>query len=1293
MKRISRLVCLIMTVVFVFMLIPAANAASKITLKSGKAAPSTIYAGHSYNLKVAGVKVKFASSNKKVATIGATTGKLKAAAPGTVKITAKNAKSGKAVASKTFNVLQRAKSVAADSEVYLAAIGDIATLKATLTPSTSTDVIRFTSADKTIATIGATSGKITAKAEGKTTVNVYAKATKATANSNKNNKVAQVTVYIGLYLDSAYQKRTNTIHVTFKSNVSGKELKPADFEVTNLTTRAVFPVKAVANASENEADLILYSELLDVDTTYSVKYGKSTANFTVGEIPKDVDIPVQLVLSEPTLSMWTGDGSGSVFTSASVMNNYGEKLYTNPGSFSFELIQAPGSTVPEISAEKSNPLGTRIMISETPDLEEGSYLYQVNYKAKYKTVEGTEEEKTFQSTLVLNVVHIEKVPDPVTSTVTFYEKNGDSRVLLESRTLEVGSEVPKYNATKAGMTCSWTWYRGDTGEQITAPSLVPAYNISAVAQWKTKKDQYTVTFVDEDGTVLKQATYADGTSAADIVKPADPVKAADARYTYTFSGWSPAIEAVTDDVTYTATYSSTVNQYTVTFSDENGTVLSSAKYDYGTAAADIVKPADPAKAADAQYTYTFSGWSPAVAEVTGNATYTATYTGTVNQYTVTFSDENGTVLSSAKYDYGTAAADITKPADPAKAADAKYTYTFSGWDPAVADVTGNATYKAAYTGTVNQYTVTFSDENGTVLSSAKYDYGTAAADITKPADPAKAADAQYTYTFSGWDPAVAEVTGNAAYKATYTGTVNKYTVTFKDADGTVLSTAEYEYGTKAADIEQPADPTKAADARYTYKFAGWDRAVADVTQDATYTATYSSTVNKYTVTFKDEDGTVLSSVAYDYGTAAANIVIPQAPAKDADAQYTYSFKGWDHEIADVTADVTYKATYAGTVNQYTVTFKNEDGTELSSAKYDYGTAAADIAKPADLTKAPTVDKVYTFAWSPAVADVTGDATYTATFTESVRQYTVTFKDESGNDLSSVKYDYGTAASGITKPADLTKAATAQYTYKFAWSPAVADVTGDATYTAAFTPSVRQYTVTFKDESGNDLSSKKYDYGTAASDIAKPADLSKAPTTEKVYLFAWSPAVADVTQDVIYTATFTESARQYTVTFLDNDGKTELKKVSLDYNSPVTALEKEAPPLGSQKTGSAGEKYKLTGWTAPFAAVTGDASYTAVFNRAYTITVHPYSSGYGAPYTDDHPEKQYTKVLLQGETIPDLGTPAEIQGYEDKYFDGWAYVSDQGAVQKGDPMPDYDVGAYGVWKPKSSTTDNSYPPAN
>ena len=174
-----------------------AEAASKITLKSGKAAPSTIYAGHSYNLKVAGVKVKFSSSNKKVATIGATTGKLKAVAPGTVKITAKNAKTGKAVASKTFTVLQRAKSVTASvEELYLFNIGETAVIKATLTPDNSTDVVRFASSDPKIVSVGATSGKVTAKGVGSATISIYAKATKSTANSNKSNKVAKVKVRV-----------------------------------------------------------------------------------------------------------------------------------------------------------------------------------------------------------------------------------------------------------------------------------------------------------------------------------------------------------------------------------------------------------------------------------------------------------------------------------------------------------------------------------------------------------------------------------------------------------------------------------------------------------------------------------------------------------------------------------------------------------------------------------------------------------------------------------------------------------------------------------------------------------------------------------------------------------------------------------------------------------------------------------------------------------------------------------------------------------------------------------------
>lgn len=104
-------------------------------------------------------------------------------------------------------------------------------------------------------------------------------------------------------------------------------------------------------------------------------------------------------------------------------------------------------------------------------------------------------------------------------------------------------------------------------------------------------------------------------------------------------------------------------------------------------------------------------------------------------------------------------------------------------------------------------------------------------------------------------------------------------------------------------------PKKAADAQYTYEFAGWDIPVADtVTGDVVYTAVYTNITNKYTVTWVDEDGTELEKdEGVEYGQ------MPQynseLPTKKGDNTIVYTFGGWTPSVDKVTGDVTYTATY------------------------------------------------------------------------------------------------------------------------------------------------------------------------------------------------------------------------------------------------------------------------------------------------------------------------------------------------------------------------------------------------
>lgn len=457
------------------------------------------------------------------------------------------------------------------------------------------------------------------------------------------------------------------------------------------------------------------------------------------------------------------------------------------------------------------------------------------------------------------------------------------------------------------------------------------------AVYEKSVNKYTITWQDEDGNTIDTTEVSYGT----IPTHEDPTKEATDEYTYTFTGWTPEVVAVTGEATYRATFTPIKRSYTITWLNDDDSVIDTTTVMYG----EVPTHADPSKAATAEYTYTFSGWTPEVVAVTGEATYKATYTAEKNKYTIIWKNEDGTVLEKdTGVEYGTMPSYDGET--PTKEPYNQFTYTFREWSPEIKLVTGDAVYTASFDPRENFYTVTWVNHDDTVLETDE-NVAWDTMPVYNGDTPEKAGNAEHSYSFAGWSPTVSKVNGHAIYTATFTESVNTYTVTWKNEDGTVLETDEYVvYG--AMPSYDGETPEKAATAQYTYTFDGWDKEVVAVTGDVTYTAKFSATVNKYTVTFVDEDGTtiLMAAAEYEYGTAAEDIVKPTDPTKEATAEFTYSFAGWTPEIADVTANVTYKAIYSEVKNQYTLSGEIDHGTVTDPVTVDYGTEATITFTPA-----------------------------------------------------------------------------------------------------------------------------------------------------------------------------------------------------------------------------------------------------------------------------------------------------------------------------------------------------------
>ena len=465
------------------------------------------------------------------------------------------------------------------------------------------------------------------------------------------------------------------------------------------------------------------------------------------------------------------------------------------------------------------------------------------------------------------------------------------------------------------------WLDGN-GNSYEPGASVPADVTELTVQWTAPT--YAVTLNTNGGTIADGNDVTGYTYGVGATLPTDVTRTG-----YTFKGWydnenltgSPVTAiggAETGNKEYWAKWE--INQYTVTVKPENGKADIIITQDYGTP---ITAPTLTREG------YTFKGWDKEIPETMPAENITVKAQWEINQYTITFDTNGGSEIAPITQDYGT---EITAPDNPTRKG-----YTFKGWDKEIPKTmpAENITVKAQWE--INQYTITFDTNGGSEIDSITQDYGTA---ITAPADPTRKG-----YTFRGWDKEIPETmpADNITVKAQWE--INQYTITFDTNGGSEIAPITQDYGTE---ITAPDNPT-----RKGYTFKGWDKEIPKTMPAENITVKAQWEINQYTITFDTNGGSDIAPITQDYGT---EITVPDNPTRKG-----YTFKGWDKEIPKTmpAENMTVKAQWE--INQYTITFDTNGGSEIAPITQDYGTA---ITAPDNPTR-----KGYTFkGWDKKIPE-------------------------------------------------------------------------------------------------------------------------------------------------------------------------------------------------------------------------------------------------------------------------------------------------------------------------------------
>ena len=378
---------------------------------------------------------------------------------------------------------------------------------------------------------------------------------------------------------------------------------------------------------------------------------------------------------------------------------------------------------------------------------------------------------------------------------------------------------------------------------VSEPEKAEGYN------YKIVDAAYQVTFKAEDGTVLQQNNIEKGLQPVFMgeaqTKPSTP------KYAYDFDGWMDASDShvyaelpvASKDVVYTAHFVQNAVKYPITFTNIDG---------MGTDYVQMVAfdempvydgPTPYMSGAVSNYAYTFIGWDPELAVVTGPTSYSPRY-DLVISHNVSFVINNASATTPTTLTVAEGAA-VECPAD--QLVDCQHIigwYKDAGlneeWDFANDKMGTSDLLLYAKWGT-KTYTITWLDELGDVIDQTVVNCGTTPTHVNLY----KPSTAAYSYEWLGWNKTRVAATADATYKSLgFKQVAKRYAITFVTGQGaTVIAPIEQEVGSA---ITKPADPTRTG-----YTFAGWDKEIPATmpAEDMTITANWTAvpTTAKYTV--------------------------------------------------------------------------------------------------------------------------------------------------------------------------------------------------------------------------------------------------------------------------------------------------------------------------------------------------------------------------------------------------------------------------------------------------------------